>query len=59
MTIFVEKSEVFTGTFDNLDFPIKTVKFTCKNWQIFFKKIVISQENLHLYFPELRRNFID
>ncbi len=29
--IFVEKSDVFTGTFDDLDFPIKTVKFSCKS----------------------------
>ncbi len=29
----------FTGTFDDLHFPTKTVKFSCKNWQIFSKKL--------------------
>ncbi len=27
MIIFVEKSDSFTGTFGDLDFPIKTVKY--------------------------------
>ncbi len=33
-----ENLKVFTGTFNDLDFPVKTVKFSCKNRQIFFKK---------------------
>ncbi len=54
---------LFTGTFDDLDFPVKTAKFSSKNWQIFFKicKIVgkvfslvrkilwIFKENLSIY----------
>ncbi len=36
---------VCTGTFDDLDFSVKAVKFFCKNLQIFLKK----SEN----FPEL------
>ncbi len=29
---------VLTGKFDDLDFPIKTIKFSCKDWQIFVKQ---------------------
>ncbi len=35
---------VFTGTLGDLDFPVKNVTFSCTNWQIFFKKLLTSQE---------------
>ncbi len=35
---------VLTGTFDNFDFPIKTVKFSCKNLQIFFLNLKIARK---------------
>ncbi len=35
---------VFTGTVNDLHVPVKTIKFSCKNHQIFFKKIIKSQE---------------
>ncbi len=42
MTIFVEKFDsknltVFTGTFNDLDFPVKPLQFSCKSQQIFLK----------------------
>ncbi len=43
---------VFTATFDSLDFPVKTVKFSCKNRQIFFKKLKRRRKSLHFYFPQ-------
>ncbi len=39
---------VLTRTFDDLDFPVKTVKFSCKNQQIFLK-IVKSQEKFSTF----------
>ncbi len=48
MTIFVEKS-ANPGTFNDLDFPVKVVRFSYKNWQIFFKKIVKSQEKFSTF----------
>ncbi len=33
---YCRKIWVFTGTFDDLNFPVKTVEFSCKNCQIFF-----------------------
>ncbi len=38
VTVFIEKSDGFYKTLDNLDFPVKTVKFSYKNMQIFLKK---------------------
>ncbi len=41
---FLKNLTVLTGTLDDLDFPVKTVKFLCKNRPDFLKKILKSQE---------------
>ncbi len=39
---------VFTGTFDDLDFPVKPVKFSFKNWQNFLKESENYLQSFHL-----------
>ncbi len=43
LTVFTRKCDnfcmVFKGTFDDLHFPVKLVKFSCTNRQIFFKNL--------------------
>ncbi len=38
MTIFVQKTDGLYRTFEDFDFPVKIVKFSCKDRRIFFKK---------------------
>ncbi len=47
VTIFVKKSDVFIRIFNNLGFPVKTVKFSYKNWPIYI--IVKSQDKFSTF----------
>ncbi len=59
MAIFGEKSDGLYRNIDDLDIPVKTVKFSCKNQQIFLKKKSKIAGNVFNFFRKILHFFED